>query len=79
MVDAITLLTAIGITVLMLLMVISRAALIVKELNPNDIFTMQSLKFNRDVTIFKYIGLFVFIPGAIILYATYVKSLLMKS
>ncbi|ABD97643.1 IMV protein VP13 [Taterapox virus] len=79
MADAITVLTAIGITVLMLLMVISGAAMIVKELNPNDIFTMQSLKFNRSVTIFKYIGLFIYIPGTIILYATYVKSLLMKS
>ncbi|AXN74866.1 putative I5L protein [Orthopoxvirus Abatino] len=79
MADAITVLTAIGITVLMLLMVISGAAMIVKELNPNDIFTMQSLKFNRAVTIFKYIGLFIYIPGTIILYATYVKSLLMKS
>ncbi|UWJ11215.1 IMV membrane protein I5, partial [Monkeypox virus] len=47
------------ITVLMLLMVISGTAMIVKELNPNDIFTMQSLKFNRTVTIFKYIGLFI--------------------
>ncbi|ABF23432.1 IMV protein VP13 [Variola virus] len=79
MADAITVLTAIGITVLMLLMVISGTAMIVKELNPNDIFTMQSLKFNRVVTIFKYIGLFIYIPGTIILYATYIKSLLMKS
>ncbi|AKJ93703.1 imv protein vp13 [Raccoonpox virus] len=79
MADAITVLTAIGITVLMLLMVISGAAMIVKELNPNDIFTMQSLKFNRAVTILKYIGLFIYIPGTIILYATYVKSLLMKN
>ncbi|WOW86820.1 IMV membrane protein I5, partial [Monkeypox virus] len=35
-VDAITVLTAICITVLMLLMVISGTAMIVKELNPND-------------------------------------------
>ncbi|AEN03642.1 IMV protein VP13 [Yokapox virus] len=78
MADAITVFTAIGITILMILMVVSGIAIIIKD-SAGPLVAMKSVKYHQILTIIRHIGVFLYIPGTIILYAVYIKSLIVKS
>ncbi|AST09467.1 IMV protein VP13 [NY_014 poxvirus] len=78
MADAVTVFTAIGITILMILMVISGVAIIVKD-SAGTLIAMKSVKYHQILTIIRHIGVFLYIPGTIILYAVYIKSLIVKN
>ncbi|ABI99210.1 IMV membrane protein [Deerpox virus W-848-83] len=67
--------SAISLTLLALLMIISGGALAFKSLAPHRIVSMRSATFNRVISILEYLAILIFIPGTIALYSAYIKKL----
>ncbi|ABQ43521.1 structural protein [Tanapox virus] len=68
--------SAIGITCMALLMIVSGGALAFKSLAPHRVISMRSVTFNKVITILEYIAILIFVPGTIALYSAYIKTLI---
>ncbi|AAR07402.1 46L [Yaba monkey tumor virus] len=69
--------SAIGITCMALLMIISGGALTFKSLAPHRIIVMRSATFNKILSILEYVAILIFVPGTIALYSAYIKTLIL--
>ncbi|QGN68048.1 IMV membrane protein [Equine molluscum contagiosum-like virus] len=67
--------SAVGLTVLMLLMVISGGALVARAVPPARVLTMRSAAAARWLHWLEIFAVILFIPGTITLYAAYVRRL----
>ncbi|CCD83223.1 minor membrane component of the virion [Squirrelpox virus] len=71
--------TAIGISVLMLVMVVSGCALMFKSLAPARLATIKSPAMYRVLTVLEFLAIIIFVPGTITIYAAYIRLLATKN
>ncbi|QHG62606.1 IMv membrane protein [Cetacean poxvirus 1] len=69
-------LSAILLTILMIIMVVSGSALLFKAFASNRLIV--SFNINRIITILEYVAIFIMVPGTISLYSAYIKHVIYK-